>query len=137
MENCLFCKIAKGNIPSKKIYEDKDVLAFLDIEPATKGHTLIIPKKHSKNILDIEQEELKKISTVSQKIAKHYYNNVPGCKGINIVQSNEAPAQQEVMHYHLHVVPRYENDKRDIWKKMKISKLNIDLDSFREDFNLC
>lgn len=137
MENCLFCKIAKGKIPSNTIYEDEDVLAFLDIEPATKGHTLIIPKKHSKNILDINPEELKKINVVSQKIAKHYKKNIPECKGINIIQSSEAAAQQEVMHYHMHVVPRYQDDKRDVWKQMKIKKIDIDLERFTEEFTLC
>lgn len=130
MENCLFCKIGNKEIPSNKIYEDELVYAFLDIEPATKGHTLIIPKKHAKNILDINAQTLQHVAKISKHIAKHYKENLQGCKGINIIQSNEKAAQQEVMHYHLHVVPRYKDDNKSIWKHMKNEKIDIDLQEF-------
>ena len=106
MENCIFCKIANGEIPSNKVFENDKVFAFLDISPATKGHTLVIPKKHYENIFDIPEELLKEIIKVSQKIAKLLKEKL-GAEGINLLNSNNKTAQQDVFHYHMHVIPRY------------------------------
>lgn len=104
---CIFCKIIKGEIPSYTIYEDETVKAFLDITPKSNGHTLIIPKKHFENIYDMDAETLKQIEMASQKVAKMLKEKL-NCKGITRVQNNEYG--QEVKHYHMHLIPRYEND---------------------------
>ncbi len=104
MEDCIFCKIVKGEIPSYKIYEDDGVLAFLDIMPFEKGHTLIIPKEHYRDIEDIPEELFLKINKVAQKIAKHFIEKL-NC-GINIITNNRQIAGQEIFHFHLQVIPR-------------------------------
>lgn len=104
---CIFCKIIKGEIPSYTIYEDETVKAFLDITPKSNGHTLIIPKKHFENIYDMDVETLKQIEIASKKVAKMLKEKL-NCIGITRVQNNEYG--QEVKHYHMHLIPRYEND---------------------------
>ena len=103
--DCIFCKIINGDIPSYKIYEDKNVLAFLDITQGTKGHTLVIPKKHVKNVYELDEETASQLFKVVPKIAnalKKAFNPI----GLNIVNNNEQPLQA-VFHYHLHLIPRY------------------------------
>ena len=107
--NCIFCAIAKGEIPSFKIYEDDLVLAYLDINPFTKGHTLVIPKVHSSGLLDTSDETLAAIIARVKKVAAHLKNALP-CDGFNILQNNGAAAGQTVMHLHFHIVPRYEGE---------------------------
>src|SRR3989338_11384288 len=107
--DCIFCKIVAGEMDSAKVYEDADVLAFIDVFPMTKGHCLVIPKQHVENIHDIAEESLKNISSVSQKISRKIKDNL-GADGIRISQSNGKAAGQEVMHYHLHIIPRYIDD---------------------------
>lgn len=109
MENCIFCKIIKGEIPCYKIYEDNDVLAFLDIKPFTRGHCLIIPKKHFENIFDVTEDILQKVIITVKKVSEKI-KNVLKADGIRLSQSNGKAAGQEVMHFHLHVIPRYNND---------------------------
>lgn len=106
---CLFCKIAKGEIPSKKIYEDSDSFAFLDINPANRGHCLVIPKKHYENIYDVDDRALEKLIIVTKNLSKLIKEKLQ-CNGINIVQNNEKHAGQIVSHFHIHIIPRYEND---------------------------
>ena len=124
MENCIFCKIVKGEIPAEKIYEDKKFLAFLDISPATEGHTLIITKEHYENIFDIPRDVLKENIEVAQKIASLLKEKL-GAKGINLLNSNNKIAQQEIPHYHLHVIPRYSEDEFEIVFKDKIKNKNL------------
>lgn len=110
---CVFCKIINGEIPSKKIYEDDDVLAILDISQATKGHTLVMPKKHYSNLLEIEDYEYLKVMNKAKDIAKAIekaYNPV----GFNILNNCNERAGQTVMHFHVHVIPRYDNDDIEI-----------------------
>ncbi len=107
--NCIFCKIVAGEIPCDKIYEDESVLAFLDIKPFTKGHTLVIPKKHFENIFDIQGEALEKVIIVAKSISEKIKNNLKA-DGIRLSQSNGKVAGQDMMHFHLHIIPRYEND---------------------------
>ncbi len=109
MENCIFCKIAKGEIPSYKIYEDKDIFAFLDIKPFSKGHCLVIPKQHFENIFDIDENILKKVAVVAKKMCEKIKNTLHA-DGIRLSQSNGKTAGQEIMHFHLHIIPRYEGD---------------------------
>ncbi len=109
-QDCIFCKIVNNELPSYKVYEDDCVLAFLDIKPTALGHTLIIPKKHYENIFDIEDDVLKRIANVSKIIASNMIKNLEDVKGVNIFQSNGTAAEQVVLHYHMHVIPRREAD---------------------------
>ncbi len=124
-EDCIFCKIAKGEIPSKSIYEDKNVIAFLDINPISKGHTLVIPKNHFENIFDIPESELKEIIDTSKKISILLKNKL-NADGINILHASGKEAQQSVFHFHIHIVPRYKNDKLDTWPKSDYNELNFE-----------
>ena len=124
MENCIFCKIVKDEIPSVKVWEDEKFLAFLDIFPATEGHTLIIPKKHYENIFDMPKDVLKDSAEVAQKIAFLLKEKL-GAEGINLLNSNNKIAGQEVPHYHIHVIPRYSKDEFEIVFKDKIKDINL------------
>ncbi|HBO98587.1 MAG TPA: HIT family protein [Verrucomicrobia bacterium] len=104
--NCVFCAIAAGEIPSFKIYEDDLVLAYLDINPFTEGHTLVIPKAHSEGLLDTPADQLGEIVARVQKVAAHLKKALP-CEGFNILQNNGEAAGQTVKHLHFHIVPRY------------------------------
>ncbi len=107
--SCIFCKIIKGDIPSYKVYEDENIIAFLDISQITKGHTLIVPKTHVKNIYGLDELLAKKIFQAVPKIAKAIkktYNPI----GMNIINNNDKP-HQTVDHFHIHLIPRYKNDK--------------------------
>ncbi len=110
--DCIFCKIVNGDIPAYKVYEDDDVMAFLDISQATKGHTLLIPKKHEKNMYDITDETVSKVFGLVPTIAKalkEAFNPI----GLNLVSNTDKPLQS-VDHFHVHLVPRYENDEFNI-----------------------
>lgn len=107
MEQCIFCKIAAGEIPSSTVYEDDYFKAILDLSPATKGHTIIIPKKHMKDITELEEEYASRILAVAAKIGVAMKKGL-GCTGFNVVQNNGESAGQTVMHYHMHVIPRYD-----------------------------
>ncbi len=106
MKKCIFCEIASHNLPANIVFEDDEIMAFADINPATRGHILIIPKKHSVNLFDIEDEIFIKILQLARKIAK-IMPDVLGCSGINLLHSAGESAWQEVMHFHLHIIPRY------------------------------
>lgn len=103
--DCIFCAIAVGEIPSFKVYEDDLVLAYLDINPFSFGHTLVIPKEHSAGLLDTPPETLKEIIVRVQKVAAHLKTALP-CDGFNILQNNGEAAGQTVHHLHFHIVPR-------------------------------
>lgn len=107
MSDCIFCKIIKNEIPCSKVYEDKEVLAFLDIEPASEGHTLVIPKKHYETIAEIDKKDLEKTIEIVRKISKSLLNFN---EGINIMQNNKLVAGQIVNHIHFHIIPRNKND---------------------------
>ena len=104
--DCVFCAIAAGEIPSFKVYEDELVLAYLDINPFSKGHTLVIPKEHSTGLLDTSDETLSALISRVRKVAAHLKSALP-CDGFNILQNNGEAAGQTVMHIHFHIVPRY------------------------------
>lgn len=109
MEDCIFCKIVKKEIPAQIVYEDDDSLAFLDAAPVHPGHTLVIPKKHSKDIFDISEEDFSNIMKTVQKITPAVKEAVKA-DGINIGNSNGKAANQAVFHLHVHIMPRYEGD---------------------------
>ena len=107
--DCIFCKIIKGDIPSYKIYEDEYTFAFLDINPVSEGHTIVIPKKHVVNILDADEETLSHVMNTIKKISNHYVNDC-GYDGVNVLNANNKAAEQSVFHLHFHIIPRHDND---------------------------
>ena len=107
--DCIFCAIAEGEIPSFKVYEDELVLAYLDINPFSKGHTLVIPKTHSTGLLDTDDETLAAVISRVKKVAAHLKDRL-GCDGFNVVQNNGEAAGQTVRHVHFHIVPRWTGD---------------------------
>lgn len=117
-ENCIFCKIIAGEIPSTAVYEDEDFRAILDVNPAARGHVIILPKKHAADIYELPEEDAAKIFVVAKKIAaaiKKTYS----CDGVNILQNNGEAAGQTVFHLHVHVIPRFTGDTEHInigWK---------------------
>ncbi|QKS70750.1 HIT family protein [Paenalkalicoccus suaedae] len=113
MSDCIFCKIVEGEIPSAKVYEDDHVYAFLDLTQVTKGHTLVIPKDHQKNVYELEEQTASELFKAVPKVAnalKQAFEPV----GMNLLNNNEAPAGQSIFHYHIHLIPRYEGDSFDV-----------------------
>ena len=120
---CIFCKISAGEIPSKTIYEDEKFRVILDISPATKGHALIIPKEHYANIYEMPEELAGEVMILAKKLAAHM-TEVLKCDGFNIVQNNGELAGQTVFHFHMHLIPRYENDGNQdklCWNHLELS----------------
>lgn len=114
MDECIFCKIVAGEIPSHKIYEDDDLTAMLDIMPVHPGHTLVIPKKHFANILETPEDLSCKILELAKKIGKKVVEEF-GADGVNITNNTHPAAGQSVLHVHFHIIPRYENDGLQPW----------------------
>ena len=115
-KNCIFCKIIAGDIPSRTVYEDEDFKAILDVAPASRGHVIILPKNHAKDITELSNEDTKGIFGVAKKIAAMQMD-ILGCDGVNVLQNNGEAAGQTVFHLHMHVIPRYNNDTVNVtWK---------------------
>ena len=112
--DCIFCKIGNGKIPSAKIYENEHVLAFLDIAPVNKGHTLVIPKKHYEMITDMPDDTLKEVSLIVKRITKAVKEGMK-CDGINVTMNNGKASGQLVGHAHFHIIPRYSSDGLRHW----------------------
>ena len=112
-KDCIFCKIAAGEIPTATLYEDDDFRVILDLGPASKGHALIIPKEHYRNLYDLEDEKAAKVLPLAKRMIRKL-TDVLGCDGYNIVQNNEEPAGQTVFHFHMHLIPRYKEDNAGI-----------------------
>lgn len=126
----IFCKIANGEIPSTKVYEDDDVLAFLDLSQTTFGHTLVIPKKHCTNILDADDETIAKVFKVARNIGNSLMKM--GAKGVNILSNANEVAGQSVFHFHVHVLPRYGNDENLVIAFKEHDTSSIDLKALAE-----
>ena len=122
---CIFCEIIKGNIPSKKVYEDDNVLAILDISQITKGHTLVLPKKHFDNFLDLDDEYASYVFLAAKKITK-MIDKAYKPLGFNIINNCNEIAGQSVMHYHLHIIPRYEKDELVMNHNDNSNKFDLD-----------
>ena len=121
MNDCIFCKIANGEIPSATLYEDDDFRVILDLGPATKGHALILPKAHYADLTEIPEELAGKATGVAKKIVTAMKAALP-CDGYNVVQNNGECAGQTVFHYHVHLIPRYKDDHAGIgWKPGKLT----------------
>lgn len=122
MENCIFCKIANGEIPAATLYEDEDFRVILDLGPASKGHALILPKIHAANIYEMPDELAAKAMVLAKKMATVMTETLK-CDGLNIVQNNGEPAGQTVFHFHMHLIPRYKNDGVGItWTPGKLTE---------------
>ena len=121
-ENCIFCKIAAGEIPSASIYEDDDFRVILDIEPASKGHALILPKEHYANLYELPEELAAKVLIVAKKVIASM-TEIVGCDGYNVLQNNGEVAGQTVFHFHMHLIPRYKDDDVTIgWKHGELTE---------------
>ena len=110
MDNCIFCKIASGEIPAATLYEDDLFRVILDLGPASKGHALILPKNHYANLYEIHDELVGKAMVLAQKIGTALKEAL-GCDGLNVVQNNGEAAGQTVFHFHMHLIPRYQDDQ--------------------------
>jgi len=107
--DCLFCKIVAGEIPSERVDEDERTVAFMDINPATRGHALVIPRRHAANLLEIDAEDLAATVAAAQRLARTVSERL-GADGVNLINSCGPAAWQTVYHFHVHVIPRYEDD---------------------------
>ncbi len=126
MSDCIFCKIAGGEIPSITLFEDDKVKVIFDAGPATVGHALVIPKSHAANVFEIDDELLAHAHIVAKKVATAL-KEATGCEGVNILQNNGEIAGQSVFHFHIHVIPRYSKDDANIkWTPgtQDVDKLN-------------
>jgi histidine triad (HIT) family protein len=108
-EDCLFCKIAARDVDAEIVDEDEHTVAFMDINPWTRGHALVISRNHSRNLYDIEEEDLCQTAAAAKRLARRMRDGL-GCSGINLLNSTEAAAWQTVFHFHIHVIPRYDDD---------------------------
>lgn len=120
--NCIFCKIANGEIPSTSIYEDDTFKVILDLGPATRGHALILPKDHAADLFELPQDTAEKAMALAKKLGKQMVENLKA-DGLNLVQNNGEAAGQTVKHFHLHLIPRYKDDGQHIlWNPGEVSK---------------
>ena len=126
-ENCIFCKIAAGELPSATLYEDEDFRVILDLGPASKGHALILPKEHYRNLFDLDEEIAAKAMILAKKMIC-VMKEVLGCDGYNVVQNNEEVAGQTVFHFHMHLIPRYKDD--NVGLEWNVGSLS---DEYKED----
>ena len=119
-DDCIFCKLANGVFPTNSIYEDEDFNVILDLAPATKGHALILPKRHADNLYELPDETAEKALVLAKKLAKTMKDKL-GCDGLNLVQNNGEVAGQTVLHFHMHLIPRYISDAQKIaWKPLEV-----------------
>lgn len=124
--NCIFCKIANGEIPSKTLYEDERFRVILDLGPASKGHALILPKDHYANLYKLPDETAGDVMKLAKKMAAQMTERL-GCEGFNLVQNNGELAGQTVFHFHMHLIPRYKEDGQKIgWKPQEVSQEELE-----------
>ena len=125
-DECIFCKIAKGEIPSTTVYEDNEFKVILDKFPATSGHMLVIPKEHVENIFEITDENVARVFAVVSEMAKKMKDNLK-FDGLNIIQNNGRIAGQSVFHFHIHLIPRYEGDTVNVsWENTEVSSEKLE-----------
>jgi len=129
-QNCIFCKIANGEIPSRTLYEDEDFRVILDLNPATKGHALILPKDHYKNLYELSDETAAKVLPLAKKMATKMTQKL-GCDGFNVIQNNNEIAGQTVFHFHVHLIPRYQGDNQNLTMK-PMGMTGEELDAVKE-----
>ncbi len=110
---CIFCSIVAGDLPAERVYEDEHTVAFMDINPWTRGHALVIPRAHSRNLYDVPDEDLHHAATAAKRLALTMRDRL-GCDGVNLINACEPAAWQTVFHFHIHVIPRYTGDPLDL-----------------------
>lgn len=110
MKDCIFCKIVAGELPSTKVYENNDFLAFMDIQPINKGHVLVIPKTHSKLVSEMDEETTGKLMSIGKQISVAIRKSKIACEAITFLTADGEAAGQEVFHVHLHIIPRFKGD---------------------------
>lgn len=130
-DDCIFCKIAAGEIPTRKIYEDNDLIAIMDLSPTSKGHSLIIPKEHYTNIYDIDEEIAGKVMKTAKKLATKMTVAL-NCDGFNLLQNNGETAGQTMFHFHMHLIPRYKDADNNMLKFTSVSFSDEEMDAIRE-----
>ena len=130
-KDCIFCKIAAGEIPSRKIYEDKDLIAIMDLNPTSKGHSLIIPKEHCTNIYDIDEDIAAKVMKTAKKLATKMTVAL-NCDGFNLLQNNGETAGQTMFHFHMHLIPRYKDADNNMLKFTSVSFSDEEMDAIRD-----
>lgn len=123
--NCIFCKIASGDAPSLKVYEDEHTMVFMDIAKDVDGHMVAIPKKHIKSILDCDTDSLNRLMQTVKKVSDHCVSKC-GYDGVNLLNASEESAGQSVPHFHIHIIPRKHNDHLDTWPKLDGAKQELE-----------
>ncbi|MBR3645621.1 MAG: HIT family protein [Lachnospiraceae bacterium] len=123
-DDCIFCKLANGVFDTNTLYEDKEFRVIFDVSPATEGHVLVLPKEHYANVFEMPQELVGKAHMLAQKIALAL-KEVTGCNGVNILQNNGEAAGQTVFHFHIHVIPRYD-EKIITWPQKELNQAKVD-----------
>ncbi|MBV9196684.1 MAG: HIT family protein [Solirubrobacterales bacterium] len=108
-QDCIFCQIVAGELPSQRVDEDERTLAFMDISPATRGHALVVPRRHARDLFEISAEDLQATVLAAQRLARRVHERL-GAEGVNLLNSRGQVAWQTVFHFHVHVIPRYHND---------------------------
>lgn len=134
MDNCIFCKIVNGEIGSNTVYEDECFKAIMDIAPSAMGHVIIVAKNHAEDIFEMSEEDLSRALIVARKVARAI-KDATGCDGVNILQNNGVAAGQTVFHYHIHVVPRFDNDEIRIkWNHLspQMEEISVMAEKIRE-----
>ncbi len=125
MENCIFCKIVRGEVPSYKVYEDEHALVFMDIAKDVDGHMVAIPKNHVVNILDCSETDLSELMNAVRKVSLHLTENC-GYEGVNLLNASGSSAGQSVGHFHIHIIPRKQGDNIDAWPHFTGAEHNIE-----------
>jgi histidine triad (HIT) family protein len=108
-DDCIFCKIVAGELPSEIVQEDEHTVAFMDINPWTRGHALVIPRNHSPNLYEVDEDDLRHTSSAAKRLALRMRERLR-CDGVNLLNASEPAAWQTVFHFHMHVIPRYDDD---------------------------
>lgn len=124
-DDCIFCKLANGVFDTNTYYEDENFRVIFDVNPATKGHVLVLPKEHYANVYEMPDELVAKAYQVAKKVAEEL-KDITGCEGINILQNNGEAAGQTVFHFHIHVIPRYGEGEVLQWKPGEINQADVD-----------
>jgi len=124
-KNCVFCGIVSGDLPARVVYQDDNVISFLSKDAESFGHTLIVPKEHFPDLYSIPEKLLGAILAVVKKISIHY-KNILGASGVNLLHASGKSAQQSVFHFHIHLIPRFDDDNLDLWPHLEPKEWNKD-----------
>ncbi len=124
MCDCIFCKIVAGNMPSMKVYEDEETIAFMDIAKDVDGHMVVIPKKHCKSVLDCDSDTLYAVMRTVKNVSLHLTEEC-GYDGVNLLNASDESAGQSVPHFHIHIIPRQQGDEIDAWPKFEGAKKDV------------